>query len=90
MKRILKPSSILEPVIAPLGRCLTPETARKILSIAPDKKARRRIEELAAKCDEGVLTADERAEYELFVDVGDLVALLQGKARRYLTKPSVA
>jgi hypothetical protein len=48
--------------------------------------ARHRIEQLAAKCDAGALTPEERAEYQLFVEVGDLVALLQAKGRRYLAE----
>ena len=51
-----------------------------------DASASRRLEQLAAKCDRGTLTPEERAEYHLFVEVGDLVALLQAKARRYLAE----
>jgi len=55
-----------------------------------DEMAPRRIEQLAAKCDAGALTPEERAEYQLFVAVGDLVALLQAKARRDLTEHPTA
>ena len=77
-------TDLLGRVIAPLGRCLTPHAAKEILSLRADEAASRRIEELAAKCDAGTLTPEERAEYQVFVEVGDLVALLQAKARRYL------
>ncbi len=83
-------TGLLERVIEPLGRCLTPASAREILSLQADKATRRRVEELAAKCDSGSLTPEERAEYHLFVEVGDLVALLQAKARRYLATQSNA
>ena len=83
-------TELLGRVIAPLGRCLTPAAANEILSLHSDQVARRRIEKLAAKCDAGALTPEERAEYELFVEVGDLVALLQAKARRYLAERRVA
>jgi len=43
-----------------------------------------------SKCDTGALTPEERADYQLFVEVGDLVALLQAKARRYLTEHPAA
>jgi hypothetical protein len=76
-------TELLGRVIAPLGRCLTPVAAKEILALHADEPARLRVEELAAKCDAGTLTPEERAEYRLFVDVGDLVALLQAKARRY-------
>jgi len=79
-------TELLGRVIAPLGRCLTPVAAREILALHADEPACRRIEELAAKCDSETLTPEERAEYQLFVEVGDLVALLQAKARRYLSE----
>ena len=83
-------TELLSRVIAPLGRCLTPAAAKVIVSLRSDEMARRRIEALAAKCDAGALTPEERAEYQLFVEVGDLVALLQAKARRYLTEHPAA
>ena len=79
-------TELLGRVIAPLGRCLTPASAKEILSLHASAAARRRIAKLAVKCDAGTLTPDDRAEYQLFVEVGDLVALLQAKARRYLAE----
>ena len=83
-------TTVLGRVIAPLGRCLTPAAAKQIISLRADKRAKRRLEQLAAKCDRGTLTPEERAESQLFVEVGDLVALLQAKARRYLAEHSAA
>lgn len=83
-------SDLLGRVIAPIGQCLTPAAAKQIVALRADKRAKRRLQELAAKCDDGALTPDERAEYRLFVEVGDLVALLQAKAQRYLAEHSAA
>ena len=83
-------TKLLGRAIAPLGRCLTPAAAKEILSLRADRAARRRIEILAAKCDAGILTPEERATYRLFVEVGDLVAILQVKARRYLAEHPAA
>ena len=66
------------------------ESRWEIVSLQGDEMARRRIEQLAVKCDAGALTPEERAEYQLFVEVGDLVALLQAKARRYLAEHPAA
>ncbi len=82
-------TSLLGQVIEPLGRCLTPAAAKEILSLRADERARRRLHRLAAKCDAGTLTPEERAEYQLFVEVGDLVALLQARAHRYLAEHPV-
>jgi hypothetical protein len=79
-------AKLLGSIMAPLGKALTPSAAREILGLRADERARRRIKRLAAKCDRGTLTPEERAEYQVFVEVGDLVALLQSKARRFLAK----
>ena len=79
-------AGLLGRVIEPLGRCLTAASAREILAQRADEAAARRVEELASKSDAGTLTPEERAEYQLFVEVGDLVALLHAKARRYLAE----
>ena len=79
-------TTMLGGLMEPLARCLTPQAAREILSLKADDAARERLEELAAKSETGALTPDERAEYQLFVEVGDWVALFQSKARRYLAQ----
>lgn len=77
-------ATLLGGVMEPLGRCLTAASAREILSLRADDSARSRVEELAGRCASGTLTPEERAEYHLCVEVGDWVALLQAKARRFL------
>jgi len=49
-----------------------------------DAKTQARVAQLARKCNEGELTAKERAEYERYVTVGNLIAILQAKARLLL------
>ena len=41
---------------------------------------------MAGKCNEGLLTPTERAEYESYVSAVDLVSVLQGKARLWLAR----
>ena len=77
-------TALLGGVLEPLGRCLTSASAREILNLRADDPARTRVAELAGKCNAGTLSPEERAEYQLCVEVGDWVALLQAKARRYL------
>ena len=45
---------------------------------------------LANKSSEGTLTPDERQEFEAYVRVGDVLALLKSKARLSLQKRSPA
>jgi len=86
MKQKSHASVLLGGLIEPLGRCLTPVSAREILNLRADAKLQRRAEALADKADSGTLSPDERAEYQLFVEIGDLVALLQAKARGFLAE----
>jgi hypothetical protein len=45
---------------------------------------RERVDTLAARANEGLLSGDERAEYEAFVNASDLIAILKLKALRHL------
>ena len=73
-------------MIDPISRVLTPEAARQILDVQADEETQRRIDELADKCNEGALTADERAEYQSYVSWFNILTLLQAKARTFLKK----
>jgi len=77
-------TALLGGLMEPLARCFTPQSAREILAIKSDEPAQLRVAELAERSNAGSLSPEERAEYELFVEVGDLVALLQARARSYL------
>ena len=76
--------SSLDQFLDPLTGCLSPEIARQIASWRPDDNLRARIEELGRKANEGSLTPEEDDEYRNHIDDGDLIALLQAKARRLL------
>jgi hypothetical protein len=52
--------------------------------------AQTHIAALADKCNEGTLSAAERAEYETFVHALYLISVLQAKARRWLTRQAVS
>lgn len=62
-------------------RQLTPEAARYFLSLEFSPSDRDQMESLARKARQGILTADEQAELEHYCHVGDLLALMQSKAR---------
>jgi hypothetical protein len=76
--------SSLDKFLDPVNGWLTPQVAQRIVGWSPDEQLRNRIEELGRKADEGTLTPDEDAEYRECIDEGDLIALLQAKARRLL------
>lgn len=78
-------AAALHRILDPVGRCLTPEFARALMSLRTDPETQDRIDELADKSTEGTLTAAERAEYETYVSANDFLGVLQAKARRLLS-----
>lgn len=71
---------LLDPVI----QCLTPHAARQLVGLRADEQVQARVHELAEKCNEGTLSAEERAEYEAYAMAANIVAILQAKARARL------
>jgi len=82
--------SVLDRLLEPVTRCLTAESARALVELRADETAQARIAELAEKCNEGRLTMEERREYETYVHVGNLIAILQAKARVLLRQQSAS
>jgi len=62
----------------------TVDQARRIVQYRGDVALQKRIEELAAKANEGDLTHNERAEYEGYVRANKFMAIFQAKARKLL------
>ena len=79
-------STVLDRLLDPIARSLNPASARALARTEADAVAQRLVAELAEKCNQGVLTAAERREYETYVHAGNLVAILQAKARLYLKR----
>ncbi len=67
-------------------KALSLTVARHVLKLRFSAKDEARMHELAAKNCAGELTAEEADELDNFVKVGDLLALLQSKARQRLRK----
>lgn len=81
---------VLDRLLDPVGRILTPDVAKKLVKLRLDAKAQARIDKLARKCNEGELTDDERREYETYVHAIDFIAILQAKARALLKRSADA
>ncbi len=84
MKTVNAP--VLERLLDPVGRILTPDVAGDLVKLRFDQKAQAHIDKLARKCNEGKLTDAERSEYETCVYVIDFIAILQAKARALLKR----
>jgi hypothetical protein len=77
---------VFERVLGAVGECLDRQSAEALIRLRADQQMQGRIEELADKSTEGILTPEERDEYEALVRVGNFVAILQAKARRLLSE----
>ena len=82
MKTLQAP--VLERILDPMSKCLTPDVARAIADYRLDEESQALLDSLAEKSTAGELSEAERGQYESFVSALDFVATLQSKARRLL------
>jgi hypothetical protein len=82
----MKTTSVLDHLIAPLGDCLTPESARRVLALKADSVLQSRVEELRRRHGAGTLTSEEQAEYGDYVSYSTFIAILKSKARQLLAR----
>jgi hypothetical protein len=76
--------AILARILEPEKGPWPPEAARYVLSLKFAERDRQRMALLAQKAQQGALTAVEQSELENYCNVGDLLALIQSKARQAL------
>lgn len=77
-------AALLDSLLDPFSRCFDAESARRVTEfrVAPEVQAR--IGVRAERANEGMLSEDERAEYESLVNAADLISILKLKAIRQL------
>ncbi|MFM9961896.1 MAG: hypothetical protein ACKV2Q_11810 [Planctomycetaceae bacterium] len=79
-------AAIFSRVWADEERPLSATLARHVLKLGFSADDQNRMHELAAKNQAGELSAEEVDELDNFARVGDLLAILQSKARQSLRK----
>lgn len=65
---------------------LSSEAAAFLLTINFDEADRRRMQELAERSEAGTLTAEEQTEFDGYLHIGNLLAVMQSKARLALKR----
>ena len=80
------PPSPMDRILQPVTECLTRDVAERLVNSRIDNGLQLRLDELAAKANEGRLSADERAEYEDYVEGIDLLAIFKAQARLALSR----
>jgi len=81
-------ASTIDQLMKPVGACLSPEVAQRIIELRADAKLQSRVDELADKANLGSLNEAEHAEYEKYVSFASFVTLLQIKAKNVLVQQS--
>ncbi len=71
---------------APIFALLTLDQTRRLAALQGDPTLEERLVELADKANEGELSAEERAEYEDYIEANNLLTVLQAEARFHLTQ----
>jgi hypothetical protein len=79
---------VLEQLAEIDASTLSSETARTVLQLRFGRSHQRRVDALSEKARRGNLTPAEEEELDEFLHVGDLVAILQSKARQALKHAS--
>lgn len=79
---------VLDRLLDPVGRSLTPRSARALLKLQADPDLQAHIEDLARKSTAGRLSGEERSEYAALVAAGTVISILKSKARVLLAKAS--
>lgn len=80
----------LTDLLDPLGECMTPDVARKVMKLRASPGVNERMRLLADKSAAGTLSAEERDEYEACVSAGTFIAILQAKARGIVRRHGAA
>jgi uncharacterized protein YnzC (UPF0291/DUF896 family) len=79
-------AATLDRLVELVVQTFSPEVAQAIIQLRADPQLQERMDELAEKCNEGRLTAEEREEYETSVRFANYLAILQAKARKLVKK----
>jgi len=82
--------TVLDDILEPVTNAFSCDVAQALVNIKAGETAQARMAELAGKCNEGLLTPTEQAEYEAYVQAVDMVSVLQAKARGWLSRHRAA
>jgi hypothetical protein len=82
--------AVLDEILEPVTSAFSRDVAQALVSLRAGEAVQARIADLAGKCNEGLLTSAEKAEYESYVQAVDMVSVLQAKARVWLAQHSAA
>ncbi|MFN0056355.1 MAG: hypothetical protein ACKV0T_29770 [Planctomycetales bacterium] len=74
-------SFVHDRFLVPVAACLTPEVAQRIVALTLDPQTQSQLDSLAERSSQGLLSAEERAQYEDLVEGIDVLGILKATAR---------
>lgn len=91
MEIVTQPTDIMRQMLEPVTASFDTgkygvETAELFANLEVTPAMAARLQVLGEKCNEGELTPAELAEYETYVQVGDLFAILKAQAKQALAQ----
>jgi hypothetical protein len=76
--------ALLDQLLDPFTQCLDAESARRVIEFGIAPAVQQRVSVLAERANDGVLTEDERIDYEALINAADFIAIIKLKAQRRL------
>jgi hypothetical protein len=86
----LSPADILADVVEPDRPTMSAPVAREFLALRINEAARERIRELLGKNNAGTISSAEKATLDNYLCVGELLDLMQAKARLSLRQAGLS
>ncbi len=87
MKRTASITGVADKMLDMAAECFDPTTLAALAKLRLSPKLVARVDRLAEKANEGLLTDRERAEYQSYIKTSELLTLLQLCARQKLGLP---
>ena len=81
MKNVVLDCSLVDGLSEMVAACIDPKSLRALEQRKLPAKARAKLNRLAEKANEGLLTSKERAEYLDYMQIRAFFAIVQSKAR---------
>jgi hypothetical protein len=74
--------SALGEILESLSQCLDRESAQRLMEFRVSARVQQRVDYLGEQANEGLLTNEERSEYEALIHADEFIGILLLKAKR--------
>jgi hypothetical protein len=75
-------TALLDQILDPFSRCMDSGTVDRLNEFRISPAVQEKVEALAERANDGLLSDDERTQYEALVNAADFIAIIKLKARR--------